>query len=94
MLSNLCPCIVFTDTHETREHCAPLLLIYFIDMVLFRDTKPVEEDCNAYMFANQPYIQKCLVLVSLVCVPIMLFGSPVWVSRVNAKKRAGLVSIF
>ncbi|CAG9138135.1 unnamed protein product [Plutella xylostella] len=81
---------MYSDTHETREHCAPLLLIYFIDMVLFRDTKPVEEDCNAYMFANQPYIQKCLVLVSLVCVPIMLFGSPVWVSRVNAKKRAGL----
>ncbi|XP_047524938.1 V-type proton ATPase 116 kDa subunit a 1-like isoform X1 [Pieris napi] len=76
-----------TTDLKTGAGCAPLILILFIDMVLASTSKPVEEDCDAYMFEGQEGLQSILVLVSLVCVPILLFGSPVYLNRYNKKRK-------
>ncbi|VVC86264.1 unnamed protein product, partial [Leptidea sinapis] len=65
--------------------CAPLILIYFIDMVLMSTTKPVEDECDAYMFEGQKTLQTCLVIISLSCVPVMLFGSPIYKNMMNKR---------
>ncbi|XP_061382572.1 V-type proton ATPase 116 kDa subunit a 1-like isoform X2 [Danaus plexippus] len=68
--------------------CAPLILILFIDMVLLSTSKPVEEDCDAYMFSNQERFQRLLVIIGVICVPILLFGTPVYLNKANKKKKA------
>ncbi|XP_038216467.1 V-type proton ATPase 116 kDa subunit a1-like [Zerene cesonia] len=72
---------------KTGAGCAPLILILFIDMVLISTSKPVEEECDAYMFEGQEGFQRMLVIISLLCVPIILFGSPVYLNNINKKKR-------
>lgn len=67
--------------------CSPLILILFIDMVLLSTTKPVEEDCDAYMFSGQERFQRMLVVIAVICVPILLFGSPVYLHRSYKKKK-------
>ena len=57
-------------------HCAPSILITFINMVLFKSTDPVSPECSVYMFAGQAFIQKFLVIGALLCVPWMLFAKP------------------
>ncbi|CAH4038923.1 unnamed protein product [Pieris brassicae] len=76
-----------TTDLKTGAGCAPLILILFIDMVLGSTSKPVEDDCDAYMFEGQEGLQSILVLVSLLCVPILLFGSPVYLNRYNRKMK-------
>jgi len=67
------------------EHCAPNLLITFINMMLFKnaDVDINMKKCHTtslnyeiYMFAGQPILQKFLVLTGLLMVPIMLLGKP------------------
>lgn len=67
--------------------CSPLILILFIDMVLLSTTKPVEEDCDAYMFASQEKLQRLLVVIAVICVPIILFGTPVYLNKIYKKKK-------
>jgi V-type H+-transporting ATPase subunit a len=66
------------------EHCAPNLLITFINMMLFKgdgdaDPKLVElcEGYETYMFRGQGTLQKFLVITGVLMVPIMLFGKPI-----------------
>lgn len=68
-----------------NEHCAPNLLITFINMMLFKaadhDAKMKNCESNGmpteiYMYAGQEIIQKVLVVVGVLMVPIMLFGKP------------------
>ncbi|CAH0716454.1 unnamed protein product, partial [Brenthis ino] len=56
-------------------------------MVLLSTTKPVEEDCEAYMFSGQERFQRMLVVIAVICVPILLFGSPVYLHRSYKKKK-------
>ncbi|KAM3968406.1 LOW QUALITY PROTEIN: V-type proton ATPase 116 kDa subunit a 1 [Aphomia sociella] len=67
--------------------CAPQILILFIDMVLMSTTKPIEEDCEAYMFKSQETVQTVLLVIAVLCVPIMLFGPPVYLHRQNKMNR-------
>ncbi|CAG7669710.1 unnamed protein product [Allacma fusca] len=58
-------------------HCAPSILITFINMVLFKAGELPDRDCpSAYMFAGQEILQKIFVVVGLLCVPWMLFIKP------------------
>jgi len=71
------------------EHCAPNLLITFINMMLF---KPAEHDekmvscvdpssgfyTEIYMYPGQELLQKVLVITGVMMVPIMLFGKPLY----------------
>ncbi|XP_059045954.1 V-type proton ATPase 116 kDa subunit a 1-like isoform X2 [Achroia grisella] len=70
----------------TGAGCAPQILILFIDMMLLSTTKPVEEDCEAYMFKNQQTVQTILLVIALSCIPIMLFGPPGYIYYVNKRK--------
>ncbi|XP_026499484.2 V-type proton ATPase 116 kDa subunit a 1-like [Vanessa tameamea] len=67
--------------------CAPLILILFIDMVLLSTSKPVEDDCDAYMFESQEKLQRLLVTIGVICVPIILFGTPVYLHKIYKKKK-------
>ncbi|CAB3225208.1 unnamed protein product [Arctia plantaginis] len=73
---------------EYGTSCAPQILILFIDMALFSETKPVEENCKlAYMFEGQRTVQMFLICVALMMVPILLFGTPLYKLKTNKKKR-------
>lgn len=66
-----------TDLHFNTA-CAPSVLIYFINMMLFKHTKPVE-GCVEYMFDFQEQFQMCLVIVAVLCIPVMLLGKPLYI---------------
>lgn len=71
-------------------HCAPSILITFINMVLFKETK-VDSVCDATMYAGQLGLQKFLVFIALICVPWMLLAKPIIIMR-NQKKQNYSVS--
>lgn len=59
------------------EACAPSILITFINMVLFKYPDWDEsQTCSPYMFAGQSFIQKMLVVLAMLCIPVMLFAKP------------------
>merc|ERR1739844_132472 len=63
----------------SSQGCAPSVLITFINMVLFKSDEPLEGCETVYMMGGfQHFLQKFLVLVSVICIPIMLFGKPVY----------------
>lgn len=47
-------------------------------MMLFKSQTP-EEGCEEYMFDGQDIVQKILVFVALICIPVMLLGKPLYV---------------
>ncbi|XP_014220372.1 V-type proton ATPase 116 kDa subunit a-like isoform X1 [Trichogramma pretiosum] len=59
------------------EACAPSILIIFINMMLFGENKK-KENCEEWMFEGQDILQKFLVAIALVCIPIMLLGKPLY----------------
>lgn len=71
------------DTNVRSEHCAPNLLITFINMMLFKggdaDPKLVEvcKGYETYMYGGQEQLQKFLVIFGVLMIPIMLFGKPI-----------------
>jgi len=44
------------ETREAGAHCAPSILITFINMVLFKDTESTD-GCNPYMYGGQQGFQ-------------------------------------
>ncbi|XP_017967740.2 V-type proton ATPase 116 kDa subunit a isoform X9 [Drosophila navojoa] len=66
-----------TNEFPMTEACAPSILITFIDMVLFKKSKPPGLHCNTYMFAGQSFFQTVFVLIALACIPVMLLGKPI-----------------
>lgn len=67
-------------------HCAPSILITFINMVLFKESTVTSPECSPYMFAGQAFIQKFLVLVALACIPVMLFAKPFLIMQERKKQ--------
>ncbi|XP_018350535.1 PREDICTED: V-type proton ATPase 116 kDa subunit a [Trachymyrmex septentrionalis] len=61
-----------------RPGCAPSVLITFINMMLFKDAT-VPNDCSQYMFEGQDILQLVLILSALLCIPVMLFGKPLFI---------------
>ncbi|KAL4098432.1 hypothetical protein QTP88_023046 [Uroleucon formosanum] len=66
--------------------CAPSILITFINMVLFKDAVALANCDTVYMFAGQGALQKFLVIVALLCVPIMLLAKPIYIMRQQKEK--------
>lgn len=73
-----------------NEHCAPSILISFINMVLFKYTK--EGNCEPFMFSGQETLQKVFVCIALLCVPWMLFIKPFVLKKEHEKKQAMALS--
>jgi len=85
------------------EHCAPNLLITFINMMLNKkaDVDLKMDGCHVknglnyeiYMFHGQDGLQKFLVLIGVLMIPIMLFGKPafiMWQRRQRAARYGSL----
>merc|ERR1712050_214733 len=69
------------DPEQTAssQGCAPSVLITFINMVLFKSENALPGCETVYMMGGfQHFLQKFLVLVSVICIPIMLFGKPAY----------------
>ncbi|XP_063634486.1 V-type proton ATPase 116 kDa subunit a 1-like [Cydia splendana] len=77
---------------KESQGCAPLVLILFIDMVLMSTSQPVAPECDAYMFNGQQNVQRALLGVAVLSVPIMLFGPPCYAAQAAKKKRKALMS--
>jgi V-type H+-transporting ATPase subunit a len=69
-----------TNDVTSGPYCAPSILITFINMVLFKSSKSPEV-CDPYMFAGQGVLQKLLVIIALLCVPVMLLAKPIMIMR-------------
>ncbi|XP_001942580.2 V-type proton ATPase 116 kDa subunit a-like [Acyrthosiphon pisum] len=72
--------------------CAPSILITFINMVLFKDSVALENCNTVYMFSGQGAVQKFLVIVALLCVPIMLLAKPIYIMRQLKEKHVQMVN--
>ncbi|KAL7022210.1 hypothetical protein ACKWTF_012176 [Chironomus riparius] len=74
------------DPHSA--HCAPSILITFINMVLFKKSTVLTEACETpFMFAGQEFLQKVLVLSAFICIPWMLFAKPFIIMQERKKQQ-------
>lgn len=72
--------VLYGVNYETAygSSCAPSVLILFINMMLFKHTDP-PTNCLEFMFESQSQLQSGLVFTALLCIPIMLFGKPIYI---------------
>ncbi|XP_044259980.1 V-type proton ATPase 116 kDa subunit a1 [Tribolium madens] len=70
---------------ELGTSCAPNVLIYFINMMLFKATES-PEGCKDYMFEGQQTVQQILVFLSLICIPVLLLGKPLYIKCTRKSK--------
>lgn len=79
-----------TNAEPYGPYCAPSILITFINMLLFKEST-VPDPCSLYMFSGQHFLQFCLVVIALICIPWMLFAKPFLIMR-SQKKQHHLLS--
>ncbi|CAD5226514.1 unnamed protein product [Bursaphelenchus xylophilus] len=81
------------------SHCAPSLLIGLINMFMFKDRDPGFVDGTGKQlpncFLNQWYpgqsmIEAILVIIAVICIPIMLFGKPIYILMKQKKAKKSL----
>ncbi|XP_053603485.1 V-type proton ATPase 116 kDa subunit a 1-like isoform X2 [Plodia interpunctella] len=65
--------------------CAPSVLIIFINMMLLKQN-PENPPCRTLMYDGQDVLQSTFLALAYLCVPIMLFGKPVY-QILSARKR-------
>merc|ERR1719369_196017 len=78
------------------EHCAPNLLITFINMMLMKqaDVDVKMDKCHEglnyeiYMYPGQQGLQKMLLLVGVAMIPVMLLGKPLFIMYKRKQTRA------
>jgi len=82
---------------QWSEHCAPNLLITFINMMLFKNDPPdsSQHACHVdgnnydvYMFPHQHLLQMVLVVVGVLMIPIMLLGKPIYILCKRKQRRS------
>lgn len=74
--------ILFNSNEGTPQAyspgCSPSILNMFINMMLFKNSPPLP-GCDEFMFPNQEQIQTAFIIISLICIPWMLLGKPLYV---------------
>ncbi|XP_034487586.1 V-type proton ATPase 116 kDa subunit a-like [Drosophila innubila] len=65
--------------------CAPSVLIMFINMMLFKNTKPFA-GCDEFMYDSQEGLQKVFVVIGLICIPWMLLGKPLYIKFTRGRR--------
>uniref|UniRef100_A0A3B3Q413 V-type proton ATPase subunit a n=1 Tax=Paramormyrops kingsleyae TaxID=1676925 RepID=A0A3B3Q413_9TELE len=78
--------IIYGPMNSNR---APSILIHFIDMFLFSGSKD-----NPDLYQGQPIVQKVLVILALISVPVLLLGKPIHLYCTHKKKQHRTVSAF
>ncbi|XP_039964375.1 V-type proton ATPase 116 kDa subunit a1-like [Bactrocera tryoni] len=84
-----------TDYLPDSPGCAPSVLIYFINMMLFSDS-PQLPGCDEYMFVAQPSLQKIFVVLAIICIPWILLGKPLYIMatrKLRAKRQITISSL-
>lgn len=66
--------------------CAPSVLIIFINMMLLKSSED-KPPCRALMYDGQDELQKTFLVLALLCIPVMLFGKPVYKIMVARKRK-------
>lgn len=56
-------------------------------MMLFKNQEPLD-GCDEYMFEGQAILQKVLVFVALICIPVMLLGKPLYIQCTRKNHKA------
>merc|ERR1711936_34880 len=75
----------------SSQGCAPSVLITFINMVLFKSENALPGCETVYMMGGfQHFLQKFLVLVSVICIPIMLLMKPLYLRKQHLNKPANV----
>ncbi|XP_032687657.1 V-type proton ATPase 116 kDa subunit a isoform X2 [Odontomachus brunneus] len=74
------------DDSPRSSKCAPSVLITFINMMLFKHSN-MPEGCSEYMFEGQDILQLTCFGAAILCIPVMLFGKPLYVLSTRASKR-------
>lgn len=81
---------------QWSEHCAPNLLITFINMMLFKNdpADPTQLECHVdgvnydvFMFGFQQQLQMFLVVGGVLMIPIMLLGKPLYILVKRRQRR-------
>ncbi|XP_054725479.1 V-type proton ATPase 116 kDa subunit a1-like isoform X1 [Anastrepha obliqua] len=67
-----------TDYEPDSAGCAPSVLIYFINMILFK-ASPQLSGCDMYMFDSQVTVERVFWIVALCCIPWLLIGKPLYI---------------
>lgn len=74
--------VLFNSNDETpllyKPGCAPSILNMFINMMLFKESKPLP-GCNEFMFEGQGELQTIFITIALICIPWMLLGKPLYI---------------
>lgn len=71
---------------KSGPHCAPSVLITFINMMLFKEGNPPSGCGTPNMYAGQDFFQKILVIIAVLCIPWMLFGKPFLMMKERKKQ--------
>ncbi|CAK1546263.1 unnamed protein product [Leptosia nina] len=69
--------------------CAPSVLIMFINMMLLKDTE-VRSPCKPFMYDGQNALQRTFLTVGFLCIPVMLFGKPLYQKMKKRKHSSGV----
>ncbi|CAB3360792.1 Hypothetical predicted protein [Cloeon dipterum] len=80
------------DEQRWSPGCAPSILITFINMLLQSKSEVLKGCETEFMYPYQYWVQIACVLLAVLCVPVMLFGKPIYLSIKNkrAQKRESL----
>ncbi|XP_014300119.1 V-type proton ATPase 116 kDa subunit a 1 isoform X1 [Microplitis demolitor] len=72
-----------TNPDPYGTHCAPSILITFINMVLLATpkVKDPKDPCEEFMYGGQFGLQRFLVVIALLCVPVLLLAKPIMIMR-------------
>lgn len=79
---------------DYSPHCAPSILITFINMVLQKSSHPPENCSTTNMYDGQTAIQHLLVYVAVLCIPWMLLAKPIYIIRYQKKMNYSVSSNY
>lgn len=80
-------CFISEPAYGT--YCAPSVLIIFINMMLLKKTES-KDPCKPFMYDGQDELQKTFLCFAFLCIPIMLFGKPVYQMLADKKRKVSL----
>jgi V-type H+-transporting ATPase subunit a len=62
-------------------------------MMLFKSSPPEGEGCQEFMFDGQDIVQQVFVIISLLCIPVLLLGTPIYILCCAKNKGSDHVSV-
>jgi V-type H+-transporting ATPase subunit a len=71
--------------------CAPSVLVYFINMMLFNKDKALP-GCEPQMYPGQSTVQLAFVLIAVLCIPCILIGKPLFTMLSRKKVQTNVSS--